>query len=527
MHASDALTPHAAALSTTDSDPFNVLFEHSPQPLLIVDEVGRRVVAANAAALRLYGYGRVEMLGLALTDIEVTPDGADGAEAMGGRAGARVAAHRRKGGGLVEVEITAAPMTFAGRPAQLLRLGDLGERRRWHDLIERVERTEVMSRLTGMVAHDFGNLLSVINGYADLIAERLDPRDPLRADVEEVRRAGESGVALTRQLLAFSRRAASQPQYINLNMHVAGARALLGRFLGEQIDLVVSLAEDAGNVEMDPVQLQQVILNLVVNARDAMPSGGRLCIETENVTLDGDSARRHFNLGAGEYVMLAVSDTGLGMDAETQRRAFEPFYTTKPVDRGTGLGLAIVHDIIEQQAGGIYVYSIAGVGTTFKIYLPRVFADTDAGAATGVGDWPKGTETILLVEDEESVRLVVRHALEAHGYTVLEAASGRDALAICGGAQPIHLVISDVMMPRMGGIEMAAELRALRPQSRLLLMSGYAGDHLTRFAGLGGADAYLQKPILPGPLLCRVREMLDQPANWRGVAGLSEHALMN
>ena len=489
--------------------------------MLIIAVAGGRVAAANEAARRLYGYTSEELARMTLADLEVPAEVGGEADA----AGAARAFHRAHGGGLIEVEYTSEDVGWQGRGARLLRLVDMGERGRQREMLDRIEHTDVMARLTAMVAHDFGNLLSVITCYADLIASGLDPLDPLQSDVREVRNAGESGALLTRQLLAFSRRQVSQPQVLNPNMHVGGVRGLLARFLGERIELALGLADALGNIEVDPIHLQQVLLNLVVNARDAMPEGGRLVIATENVTLDEASARRHFGLGAGHYVMLAVSDTGCGMDDETQRRAFEPFYTTKGEGKGTGLGLSIVSDIVARYGGGIYLYSVGGVGTTFKIYLPRVFADVERGAAPEMAQWPTGAETVLLVEDEEAVRLVIRQVLEAHGYTVLEATYGREALAICRGPQPIHLVITDVMMPRMGGFELAAELRALRPQARLLLMSGYAGDHLLRLAEMAGADTFLQKPIFPGPLLSRVRDILDRAGDWAVAEGAPGYAL--
>ena len=522
MQAGPDQSPHATALSRRPNDLFLSLFERSPEALLIVAGEGGGVVAANDAARRLYGYAAEEMARLTLADLEVPAEVGGGCPTT---AGAARAFHRTHGGGLIEVEYTSEDVDWQGRGARLLRLLDLGERCRQREMLDRIEHTEVMSRLAAMVAHDFGNLLSVIICYADLIAGGLHHFDPLQSDVSEIRNAGETGALLTRQLLAFSRRQVSQPQVLNPNMHVGGVRGLLARFLGERIELALGLGDGLGNIEVDPVHLQQVLLNLVVNARDAMPEGGRLVIATENVTLDEASARRHFGLGAGHYVMLAVSDTGCGMDDETQRRAFEPFYTTKGEGKGTGLGLSIVSDIVAGYGGGIYLYSVRGVGTTFKIYLPRVFADVESGALSEMAQWPTGAETVLLVEDEEAVRLVIRQVLEAHGYTVLEAMCGREALAICRGTQPIHLVITDVMMPRMGGFELANELRALRPQAKLLLMSGYAGDHLLRLADLAGADTFLQKPIFPGPLLSRVREMLDRAVNWGVIEDEIGHSL--
>ena len=509
MRSGYCLSPHAA-LTTDPTQTFKVLFEKIPLPMLVADRATLRVLTANAAALRWYGYDLEEMLVLSLPDLEEDcVAGHWAADAVYEEQ--RLAWHRGRSGERAEVECVTHECEFGGRPALLLRIDDLTARNRMRDQLERAERSSVIARFTSSVAHDFGNLISIIAGFADIILSEIDETDPHFSELRELRRAGESGIMLTRQLLAFSRNQAINPQLLNLNMHLAGAEYLLNRFLGEGVDLTLSLAHGAGNVRMDPVQLQQVIINMAINARDAMPIGGRLVIETENMDLNEAAALDHFNLAPGAYVMIAVSDTGCGMSSETQRRLFEPFFTTKEEGKGTGLGLAIVRDIVSRAGGGIYVYSVVGVGTTFKLYLPRVISLVAATAlAPGAVMRPGGTETVLVVEDEAGVRAVILRALETAGYAVLEASCGEQALELCRStAAAIDLVLTDIIMPGMGGDALAAELRRSSPSIKILLMSGYAGEAIFEQAGLSLAEQFLPKPILPADLLRKVREVLD------------------
>jgi two-component system, cell cycle sensor histidine kinase and response regulator CckA len=386
--------------------------------------------------------------------------------------------------------------------------GDGAARADSHD--GHLRRLEELGRLAGAIAHDFNNLLTVINGYSEMVLGGLRPGDPKRGPVEQIYRAGERAALLTRQLLAFSRKQVVEHRVLDLNGVVGEAAKMLRRLVGEDITLTVVPAAGLGRVKADPGQVEQVMLNLVVNARDAMPRGGHLTVETANVDLDSQYARSHIEVRPGRYAMLAVSDTGVGMDEATQARIFEPFFTTKG-DKGTGLGLATVYGIVKQAGGSIYVYSEPGRGTTFKVYLPVV---EEPDTATRPNLDPErhlhGTETILLVEDEPAVRSLSRMVLEMYGYTVLEAGNGGEALRR-GEAHdgPIHLLLTDVVMPGMGGREVAERLRPRHPAMRVLYVSGYTDDAVVRHGVLAAETAFLQKPFTPVTLASKVREVLD------------------
>jgi CheY-like chemotaxis protein len=375
------------------------------------------------------------------------------------------------------------------------------------------QKMEAVGRLAGGVAHDFNNLLTVISGNADLLLEDLAPEDPHRRDVEEMRKAAESAASLTRQLLAFSRQQVLKPRVLDVNAVLAGAEKLLKRLIGEEIQLVALLGSDLGRVKADPGQLEQVVMNLAVNARDAMPNGGKLTLETANVDLDDTYLQGHPVAKPGPYVMLAVSDTGVGMDEHTKARIFEPFFTTKETGKGTGLGLATVYGIVKQSQGFIWVYSEPQHGTTFKIYLPRV--DQPAERVQDVvpaGESLQGTETILIVEDTAGVRAAAGTVLKRRGYTVLEAPDGAAALRRAAEHRgPIALLLTDVVMPGMSGRDLARQLGAVRPDLRVLFMSGYTDDAIVRHGVLEPGVMYLQKPFTPDSLGRKVREALDSP----------------
>jgi two-component system, cell cycle sensor histidine kinase and response regulator CckA len=377
--------------------------------------------------------------------------------------------------------------------------------------LRQVQRLEAIGRLAGGVAHDFNNLLTAITGFSELLQLQMNPDHPLRAYVDEIKKAGDRAAGLTRQLLAFSRRQILAPEVLDLNAVVADVEKMLGRLIGEDIELVTDLDPDLGRVLADPSQVQQVLLNLVVNARDAMPRGGRLTITTANRFLDEAYARAHMPTEAGTYVKLAVSDTGHGMDEETQSRVFEPFFTTKEPGQGTGLGLSTVYGIVKQSGGYIWVESAPGQGATFEIYMPRIAAAvaTPAAPAT-VSDMLGGRETILLVEDEEQVRGLAARALRALGYTVLEASHGEEALrAAARYTGPIHLLVTDVIMPGVGGRELALGLVAHHPTMAVLYMSGYTDDAIGRQGVLDPDTPFLQKPFTGTSLARKVREVLD------------------
>ena len=377
--------------------------------------------------------------------------------------------------------------------------------------LRQAQKMEAVGRLAGGIAHDFNNLLTAIGGYSMLALERLDADDPAREDLEQIQRAGEQAAALTRQLLAFSRKQVLAPQLLEIDGAVAGLEAMLRRLIGEDVELLIESAPDVGVIRADRAQLEQIILNLALNARDAMPRGGRLTIEAGNVALDERAAAER-GAAPGAFVTLTVGDTGLGMDAATRARIFEPFFTTKPTGKGTGLGLSTVYGIVQQSGGYMSVDSEVGRGSSFTVYLPRVDAAAEAfGRAATATAVPGGSETILLVEDEELVRNLVAGSLERLGYTVLRAVDGPDALRVQGHHQrPIHLMITDVVMPQLSGPELARRIAPLAPEMAVLFVSGYAADDVLGHDSLDPAAAYVQKPFTPDALARKAREVLDR-----------------
>jgi PAS domain S-box-containing protein len=393
---------------------------------------------------------------------------------------------------------------------------DVTERRALEQQLRQSQKMEAVGRLAGGIAHDFNNLLMVISGYSEFLLGQIGDDPDMRGHAQEIANAAARATSLTRQLLAFSRKQMLDPRIVDLNGVVAENVKMLTRVIGEDIDLVMVPGPDIGAVKADPGQIEQVIMNLAVNARDAMPQGGRLTIETANVTLDANYARFHAPVKPGDYVMLAISDTGVGMDADTQAHIFEPFYTTKGL-KGTGLGLSTVYGIVKQSEGYIWVYSETGKGTSFKIYLPR-FSATGETLATqpalaADADQPiPGHETILLVEDEENLRRLARQYLENQGYNVIDAPDGATAIQISQAHKgPIHLLLTDVIMPGMNGRELANKVSPTRPDMRVLYMSGYTENHIGHNGTLDEGITLLQKPFTLPALKAKVREMLDTP----------------
>jgi PAS domain S-box-containing protein len=413
-------------------------------------------------------------------------------------------------------EFSATPQLHEGRLVGILGIGrDVTERVQLEQQLRQAQKMEAVGRLAGGIAHDFNNILTAITGYADLLLEDLGATDPRRQDADEIHKAADRAAGLTRQLLAFSRQQVLQPTVLEVNKLVSDLEKMLRRLLGEDVELGTRLAPTTGRVKADPGQLEQVIMNLAVNARDAMPNGGKLTLETGNVDLDEAYAADHYPARAGPFVLLAVSDTGIGMSEETQAHMFEPFFTTKEKGKGTGLGLATVYGIIKQSGGFIWVYSEVGHGTTFKLYLPRVeeLAERASQPAQAPARAARGTETVLVVEDEAPVRSVARQVLERHGYTVLEAPSAEAALDITTRySGTIHLLLTDVVMPGLNGRELASRLATLRPDARVIFMSGYTDDAVTRHGVLEPGSAYVQKPFTPDAIARKVREVLDRPA---------------
>jgi len=386
--------------------------------------------------------------------------------------------------------------------------------RRNEEHLRQVSKLEAIGQLAGGIAHDFNNLLMVIKGYTQLTLHELSAGDPLRRNVEEIQQAADRAASLTQQLLAFSRRQVLQPRVLDLNVVVADVERILQRLIGEDVNLAFFPGQGLGRVLADPNQVEQVLMNLAVNARDAMPRGGRLTIETQNVDVDDAVAARMLGIKAGPFVLLAVSDNGSGMDPETQAHIFDPFFTTKEHGKGTGLGLSTVYGIVKQSGGYIFVQSEIDRGSAFKIYLPRVERTTDprldlAPAAPAFGP---AEETILLVEDEQMVRELVRQLLVQQGYTVLTASGGAEAL---GHSQrhpgPIHLLLTDVVMPQMSGRELAIFLASSRPDTRVLYMSGYTDDAIFHHGVLEPGTAFIQKPFTPETLEASIRQVLGAP----------------
>ncbi len=390
--------------------------------------------------------------------------------------------------------------------------------RRSEEQFRQAQKMEAVGRLAGGIAHDFNNIMTAIRGHGELLLQNLEAEDPCRGDMAHILQAAERAASLTRQLLAFSRKQVCQPRVLDLNALVENLDKMLKRMIGEDVDLVFVPGPDLGQVRADPGQMEQIIMNLAVNARDAMPRGGKLTLETANVELDGEYAGQHPGVAPGPYVLLAVSDTGGGLDAEAKAHLFEPFFTTKESGRGTGLGLSTVYGIVKQNRGHISVYSEPGQGATFKVYLPRV---EDAGEAAALIPAPRdpgrGWETVLVVEDEDLVRQVVRRMLERNGYQVLEAARGQEALRLSEDHPgPIHLVLTDVVMPGMNGRETATALLARRPEVRVLYMSGHTENAIVHHGMLETGLAFIQKPFKYEDLMAKVREILEGPSPPRG-----------
>jgi two-component system, cell cycle sensor histidine kinase and response regulator CckA len=387
---------------------------------------------------------------------------------------------------------------------------DVTEYRRLEDQLREAQKLESVGRLAGGIAHDFNNLLTVIVGYSDFVLDMLDESHPARAGIEQIQKAGERASALTRQLLAFSRRQVVQPRVVDLNAVIAEAEKMFDRLVGDDVEVSTVLAENLWPVLADPGLVEQVLMNLVVNARDAMPEGGSLVLETNNVLLDEHEARQHHGMRPGAHVLLAVSDTGVGMDAATRARIFEPFFTTKPLGKGTGLGLSTCYGIVTQAEGWIGVYSEPGRGSTFRVYLPRVEDGAQAeAAAEHASTVPGGHENILVVEDQDDVRRFACDALRGYGYKVQAAASGSDALRLLAETSgPIDLLVTDLVMPGISGRELADCVAELRPGMPTLFMSGYSDEAATRQRVVEPGAAYLQKPFSPAALARKVRDVL-------------------
>jgi PAS domain S-box-containing protein len=494
---------------------YQTLMQHANDAIFIVDPAGP-VLEVNRQAEEMLGRPSTEIVGRLYTDI-VSPASHDDAVAQFQRLLSVGTVHandihlRHSDGRQVCADFSASLVPVRGEPVVLAIARDVTERNRLERQFQQAQKMEAVGQLAGGVAHDFNNLLTAILGYSELLLQTLPEDDGRRQDVEEIQKAGQSAGSLTRQLLAFSRKQILEPVVLDLNAVVANLDRMARRLIGEDIEIITHLDPELGRVKADAGQIEQVLLNMAVNARDAMPEGGTLTIETANVELDEQYAQTHPGTAPGHYVVLALSDTGHGMDEQTQSHLFEPFFTTKEKGKGTGLGLATVYGIVKQSGGSIWVYSELGQGTAFKVYFPRVegVAVPLVTAGSSVQS-PAGTETILLVEDAGGLRKLARKILERYGYTILDAPNGDEALRICEQHQgTIHLLLADVVMPGMSGRALADRLALLHPATKVLYTSGYTDNAIVHHGVLTAGTAFLQKPYAPEALARKVRDVLD------------------
>jgi two-component system cell cycle sensor histidine kinase/response regulator CckA len=510
---------HSRAEQRQAEERFRALVEHSWDAVALFSPDGT-IVYGSPSTTRMLGYDLSEFVGRNAFEFIHPDDQTAVTERLGetmARPQARVgvaARVRHKDGSWRHLEgILTNLLDVPSVGAIVNNYRDVTERRSLQEQFIQAQKMEAVGRLAGGVAHDFNNILTAITGYTDLLLADLPGDDPRREDVDEIHRAAQRAAALTQQLLAFSRRQVMQPKVLGLNALVTDIEKLLRRLLGEDVSLATVLDPGTGNIRADPNQMQQVIMNLAVNARDAMPRGGRLTLETRSVQLDDAYATEHRGVTPGRYALLAVSDNGSGMTEETQSHLFEPFFTTKEMGKGTGLGLATVYGIVKQSGGHIWVYSEVGVGTTIKVHLPRVDEPTEPlwRPLPAPDHSVRGSETILLVEDEPAVRGVARQLLERQGYAVLEAADGPAALALCHEAKAsVDLLLTDVVMPGISGRDLADRLALQYPKLRVLFMSGYTNDAIVRHGMLEPGLDYVQKPFPSGVLFQKIREVLDR-----------------
>src|ERR1035437_8815420 len=493
---------------------FQLLFEEHPQPMWVIDPTERKILAANSAAEVLYGHTRDQFRGMSLEAVLVSEEK--------GQPSGSPRRHRTSNGRIIDVEMAQHRIDFGGHPAELVVLMDITGRRQLEDQLRQAQKMEAVGMVAGGVAHDFNNLLTIISGYSQLILNALQPGDPNHYSAEQILKAGERAATLTQQLLTFSRPQVLQPRVLDLNRLVTSLSTLLRRLIGEDVDLQLVLRPDLGTVSADAGQLEQVLMNLVVNARDAMPKGGTLSIETANVDLDESYAGRHLAVKPGRYVQIAVSDNGGGMDEVTQARLFEPFYTTKASGRGTGLGLSTVFGIVKHCGGNLDVYSVPHRGTSVEGFLPRVdHPGADDPVAMKADPARRqvtvGSETVLLVEDEEMVRHLVRETLVRAGYKVMDTSDPVEARRLSQNYRGrIHLLITDVVMPKVSGRELAEELHARRTSMKVLYMSGYTDSAIVNTGILHKEVDFLQKPFTPAALTQKVREVLESGGRTRG-----------
>jgi PAS domain S-box-containing protein len=509
--------PQAAPNAVSGEARFRAFMESASQGIIAIEQSGR-IQIANQKAEELFGYTREEMMGGSIEML--LPEslramheqhrkgyfGSPHARPMG--IGLELSG-RRKNGEQFPLEISLNYVQMDGQALAIAFITDISERLRLEAQLRQSQKMEAIGQLAGGVAHDFNNLLTIIQGYSAMALDSMEPADPLHESLEEIERAAVSAGGLTRQLLAFSRRQIVQRRLLNLNTTITQVDKMLRRVIGEDVELVLSTSPDLYEISADPGLIEQVLMNLAVNARDAMPEGGRLIIETANLALDKEYAGAHLAVRTGPHAMLAVSDTGIGMSEEVRARIFEPFFTTKPQGEGTGLGLATVYGIVKQLDGTIWVYSEPGKGTTFKILFPAAQPEEAAPELTKEElDAQRSGETILLVEDEEGVRKLVRAMLARQGYHVLEAGGSEDALRMAEDrAIRFDVLLTDVIMPKGNGPDLALKISALRPETAVLYMSGYT-DRTIHLQDQIGSTNFIQKPFTPAALAAKLRELL-------------------
>ncbi|HEU4726703.1 MAG TPA: ATP-binding protein [Kofleriaceae bacterium] len=495
-----ALEAHFAVRELRESDArLRMFVDHATDGFFVHDGATGAVVEVNQQACTSLGYAREELIGAAtsLFDPEASRQMLDeiGRRLAMGETVTFDSRHVRKDGGSFPVEVRIRAFEARGQTFHLALVRDTTARRELEDQLRHAQKMEAIGRLAGGVAHDFNNLLTVINGYTDVLLDQLPEGSPEHADLMMIREAGDRAAALTAQLLAFGRRTIIAPKPLNLNVVVERLAKMCKRLIGENIALETQLDPRLGSVMADAGLIEQVIMNLVVNARDAMPRGGKLTISTRNIATP-----------TGRYVCLVVSDTGEGMTDEVRARVFEPYFTTKPQGEGSGLGLATAHGIVEQANGQIRVESTPGRGSSFTVILPVIIDIAEVTPTFIPRERPRGTETVLLAEDEDAVRRLVQRALELHGYSVLPARSGEEAELIeRSHLGPIHMLVTDVVMPGMGGRELADTIKSRRPHLKVLYMSGYTNDEVVRHGVILARDAFLQKPFTPSGLVAKVR----------------------
>ena len=509
--------PAEDALSVSEAR-YRRLFETAQDGILILDGQSGLITDVNPFLVSLLDYPREEFIGRTLWDIgpfrNIEASKAAFRELQGkGYVRYENLPLEARSGRLVNVEFVSNSYGVNGKSVIQCNIRDITARRHAGQVDERLrqsQKMEAVGQLAGGIAHDFNNLLSVILGYCELLEEQVAPDDSNWRMVEQIHSAGTRAAVLTRQLLAFSRRQVLRPVVLDLNRLVTGMESMLRRLIGEDIEIAISLLPGLGRVKVDPTQIEQILMNLAVNARDAMPGGGTITIDTTNVELDDSHARPHAEVKPGSYVVLAMSDTGVGMDSETQARIFEPFFTTKQAGKGTGLGLSTVYGIVKQSGGYIYAHSEAGRGTTFKVYLPCAEGEAETIRQEETLPIHGGRETILLVEDNAPLRALTREMLKGFGYTVLDSGRPFEAIRIAEQHEgPIALLITDIVMPEVNGRALAEKLTAVRPEMKVLYTSGYEDDACVEQGKLEAGCRLLEKPFTRGTLAKRIRNLLD------------------